>query len=222
MSSWTNRIASLALVVLSACSAPTPGHVGVGAGAQAGAIKTPATAIDRVALRAQLAAHRAQQIAHLQAYGEAGQFPHNTTTAPSLHMFRDPEGRLCAVANLVQTDGRADLVETTVRDHNDLAVADVHDGPMMDWMVSSGLTQEELVAIQAPAPMIMFTPPKPKHVTPPPINVAKPTPPAMSESQMNAAILHHVEEMEAALKDGTERSLDVAVERYVAAHAASS
>ena len=72
--------------------------------------------------RASLSVHRAwhrdkaDSATFHHAYGSAGQFPHNTTTAPSLHMFRDPEGRLCAVANLVQTDGRGDLVEATVRD----------------------------------------------------------------------------------------------------------
>jgi hypothetical protein len=158
-------------------------------------------------LRAQLAAHRDQQIARLDAYARAGQFPHDYTTAPSLHMFRDAEGRLCAVANLVHEDGRDDLVEATVRNRNDLVVVDVHDGPMLDWMLDSGLTQEELARIQAPAPMVAV-PPLP------------PAPPRIDEVAMIAAIRAHIAEVEKELRANGDKSLDVAVARWKAAHPA--
>jgi hypothetical protein len=135
MSSWTRHLVTAALLLTSACSSPTPGPTADVRPAAPAA----SHAIDRVALRAQLAEHRARQIAHLDAYGKAGQFPHNVSVAPTLHMFRDAEGRLCAVANLVETDGRHDLVEATVRDDNALAIADVRGGAMMDWIQSSGL-----------------------------------------------------------------------------------
>jgi hypothetical protein len=169
----------------------------------------------RAAVRLQLAAHRADQILHLHAYGEAGQFPHNETVAPSLHMFKDAAGRLCAVANLVQTDGRADLVDTTVREHNDLAIADVHGGPMMDWILTSGLTQEELVRIQLPAPMYTAKP-RPRVAPPSPAtwNMAENEP--MSEVRMNAAVARHVVEVERELLASSAKSLDVAVQRFIA------
>ena len=83
------------------------------------------------ALRANLAAHREEQIQRLDAYAAAGEFPHNMTSR-ELHMFRDADGRYCAVANLVHQDGRDQLVDTTVKGHNDLAIHDVTDGEMMD------------------------------------------------------------------------------------------
>jgi hypothetical protein len=150
------------------------------------------------ALRAQLAAHRDQEIARLDDYARAGQFPHDYTTAPSLHMFRDAEGRLCAVANLVHQDGRDDLVDVTVRTRNDLTVADVHDGPILDWMLGSGLTQEELARIQAPAPVLAV--------------------PRIDEPAMIAAIRAHIAQVEAELRANREHSLDVAVDRWMAAH----
>jgi len=208
MNRWIHWALSAALVTTSACSAPAP--VQESAGSVPTVAHTEDAPVDRAAIRKTLADHRAQQIEHLHAYGAAGQFPHNTTTAPSLHMFRDPEGRLCAVANLVQTDGRGDLVEATVRTQNDLAIADVRGGAMMDWIARSGLTQEELVAIQMPAPVLVQRPRPKKQV-----NVAKSAP--SPEEQMNAAVASHVATVEAQLRAATEGSLDVAVERYVAA-----
>ncbi len=195
------RFALVAVLLSAACSRPAP------PGAE-GASRpvAPAAALDRAAVRAQLAEHRTRELAHLHEYGVAGQFPHNTTTAPSLHMFRDPEGRLCAVADLIQTDGRGDLVEATVLAQNDVAIADVHGGAMMDWIVRSGLTQEELVRIQAPAPFLARRPPPLPRPAADPLNVATAPSP---EEQMNAAIASHVTQVEAELRASTERSLDV-------------
>ena len=206
------RSASLVLALSAACARPAPVPKD-GVVAPPTVDLQPIPVIDRVALRAELADHRARQIAHLHAYGQAGQFPHNVTTAPSLHMFRDPEARLCAVANLIETDGRDDLVEATVRTQNDLAIADVHDGAMMGWIERSGLTQEELVRIQLPAPVIT-RPAKP--LRPQPTNVAART--LSPEEEMNAAVAKHVAEVEAELRMLTSRSLDAAVERYARAH----
>ena len=166
------------------------------------------------AIRAQLSAHREQQIARLDVYARGGQFPHDYTTAPSLHMFRDAAGRLCAVANLVHQDGRDDLVDVTVRTRNDLAVADVHDGPILDWMLGSGLTQEELASIQAPAPLL--APPQP--VAPAPRPVAQNDAPRIDEKAMNALIRAHIAQVEGELRANREKSLDVAVDRWMAAH----
>jgi len=157
---------------------------------------------DRTALRARLANRRAEQIAHLHAYGEKRQFPLNVHNAPNFHMFCDPKGRLCAVANLLETDGRHDLVQTTARENNALSVADVHDGPIMDWILASGLTREEVVRVQ-------LWPARP---------VPKTRKPATVEERMNAAVAKHVVQMEAELKANTDASLVIAVERYLAAH----
>jgi hypothetical protein len=210
-----NRIALLLVscVFAAGCSSPSPSLDSIVAA------PTPAARlVDRATIRAELAAHRAQQVERLHEYAAAGEFPHNTSVAPTLHMFRDANGRYCAVANLVHRDGRDDLVEATVHDQNDLAIADVHDGPMMDWVLASGLTQEELVRVQMPAPILR----KPVRPTPTRANVVHDAPEAMTEARMNAAVRAHVTQMEAELRDGTERSLDFAVERWVAHHPASS
>ena len=154
----------------------------------------PHSANDRTAVRARLAAHRDQQVERLETYSRAGAFPHDETVAPSLHVFKDAAGRLCAVANLVHADGRDDLVAATVREHNDLAIADVHGGAMGEWILASGLTQEELARIQVPAVYV----------------------PRVSEAQLQAAVRAHIAEVEAELRANREASLDSAVERYVA------
>ncbi len=181
-------------------------------------------------LRATLAAHRAEQIERLHAYAVAGEFPHNVTTPGDLHMFRDAEGRYCAVANLVHRDGRDDLVEATVRERNDLAIADVHDGAMMKWVLESGLTQEELARIQLPArPFVQFDSaphklPAPRRATPvdevarkkaaepAPVAVAVP-PPVITEEAMKALVRAHLAEVETELRAHADASLTVAVER---------
>ncbi len=217
-------VASFAWILAAGCASPAS-HGDVTHGRDDGPVAraeslAPAAAVDRAAIRAQLAAHRAEQIERLHAYAEAGEFPHNTTVAPSLHMFRDAAGRYCAVANLVHRDGLDDLVAATVRDRNELAIADVHDGEMMRWVLGSGLTQEELVRIQMPAPFIAKPTRKPRPAAR--IAVAKnDAPDAAQEARMVDAVRAHAARMENELRDGTEASLDVAVERWVAAATSS-
>jgi len=183
-------------------------------------VKTPDVA---PSTRDVLAQHRRQQIERLRAYAQAGAFPHNTTTDAPLHMFRDAQGNYCAVANLIHQDGRDDLVETTVKTRNDLAVADVSDGPVMDWVLASGLTKEEVVRIQEPAPRMRSQPtPEPRAVAPTPVKkivpvaVVKPAPAApkgLTEAEMQAKIRAHVAEVLSELEANTAKSLDLAVAR---------
>jgi hypothetical protein len=218
LSRCARRLVPVALLLSAACSTPAPTPDSFAP--PTSPTSAPEPAVDRLGLRAELADHRALQIAHLHAYALAGQFPHNVTTAPSLHLFRDPKGRLCAVANLIQTDGRGDLVEATVLAQNDLAIADVHGGQMMEWIERSGLTQEELVRIQVPAPFLGKRM-RPAEALPLELYAdGRPTPPS-PETQMNAEIAKHAAEVEAELRADTERSLDVAVERLVAAAGAA-
>jgi hypothetical protein len=206
-------LASLLLLLTAACSRPEP------PAPDPLAITPHSAAIDLGAIRARLSAHRERQLERLDAYAHAGQFPHDYTTEPSLHMFRDDAGRLCAVANLVHRDGRDDLVDTTARSHNDLAIADVSDGPMLDWILASGLTQEELARIQAPAPLVQRAPAvvRPPRPAPRPVEIARNTPPnAMTEAQMTAALRAHIANVEAELRAHADHSLDLAIDRYVA------
>lgn len=207
------RFASLVLLLTAACSHPEPPSP------DSPSITSNGAAIDVGAIRVRLSAHREQQLERLDAYARAGQFPHDYTTQPSLHMFRDAAGRLCAVANLVHRDGRDDLVDATARRQNDLAIADVSDGPILDWILASGLTQEELALIQAPAPFVQRAPAVVRRPVPAPrpLEVARNTADnAMTEAQMNAALRAHIANVEADLREHTDRSLDLAVDRYVA------
>jgi hypothetical protein len=223
-------LAAVTLSSLSACShsqaTPTPA--------------APMSAnVVRSAVRADLAAHRDLQLARLHAYAEAGLFPRNSTSDAPLHMFKDPDGRLCAVANLVHQDGLDDLVDATARTQNDVALADVTSGPLYAWALASGLTMEEIARIQRPAPRIS-QPPKGPYTGDPldprtnfqsaasskPVAIAKPAPKpaaprAADEDAMRAELRAHFAAVEAQIAAGTDASLDVAVARWLAAQPAS-
>jgi hypothetical protein len=94
-----------------------------------------------------LAALRAQQIERLVAYRAAGEYSSDAAGYP-IGVFRDAAGRHCPMAHLIHLSGRDDLVDETVRTDNRLQLADVHDGPLLAWMLDSGLTQEEIVMVQ--------------------------------------------------------------------------
>jgi len=119
------------------------------------AIATSSTAfadpdIDRAALREALAARRKLNLQRFRAYRKARVYPHNTYEQGMLNVWSDAEGHLCAVATLVSDDGRNDLVYAIGADQNFVRIADVASGPLYDWSLTSGFTQEELAMIQYP------------------------------------------------------------------------
>lgn len=101
-------------------------------------------------LRQQLAEARSQNLARLQAYAETGAFPKNQTQPGLLNVFRDVDGHLCAVANLINLDGHTDLIDTTATEDNFIVLANVTSGPLLGWILESGFTQEEIGMIQVP------------------------------------------------------------------------
>ena len=102
------------------------------------------------AWRAYLEVRRATQLANLRAYAEAGSFPVNDDQPGLLNIFMDEEGRRCAMANLIWEDGEAALVRRTARTDNAVLLGEVTEGPLLDWILESGLTQEEVAFIQEP------------------------------------------------------------------------
>ncbi len=111
------------------------------------------TAADRPdtheAVRAALLEHRRREIARLHEYAASGVFPINRTDPSGpIHMFRDADGHLCAVANLVYRDGLTDAVKRAAAEHNDVVVANETEGALHDWVLTSGLTREEVKRIQ--------------------------------------------------------------------------
>ena len=96
---------------------------------------------------ADLATHRAQAIAWLHDYRQAGAFPTGDNGMP-LSVFRDRRGVRCPMAELIRASGRDDLVDAVATRDNALRLADVHAGPLYDWMLHSGLTLDEIAMVQ--------------------------------------------------------------------------
>ncbi|HSD89637.1 MAG TPA: hypothetical protein VLB44_19030 [Kofleriaceae bacterium] len=125
----------------------------VGSITQAAAAPTTAgtaATIDRTELRRALVEERKVNLERFHAYRKKRIYPHNTYEPGMLNVWRDADDHLCAVATLVHLDGKDDLVDTLARDQNFVKTADLTDGPLIDWVLTSGFTQEEVVMIQAP------------------------------------------------------------------------
>jgi hypothetical protein len=111
---------------------------------------TAPTGPDTAALRAALVKQRALNLKRFEAYREKRVYPHNLYAPDTRNVWKDPDGHLCAIATLVHDSGNDDLVEAIAKDENFVKLADVTSGPIVDWILTSGLTQEEAVMIQAP------------------------------------------------------------------------
>ncbi len=101
--------------------------------------------------RAFLTAQRAARIARLKAYAARGRFAMNTEGQGLAFVWRDAQGRLCAMADQVASSGRPDLVDRVATEDNALQLVNVTDGEMLEWMLRSGLTRGEIQLIQAPS-----------------------------------------------------------------------
>ncbi len=132
-------------------------HVGDGTTA-------PATTPDRRNPElARLAERRQRQIARVERYAREGVFPRNLDfEGARVPYFIDARGVPCAVAHLMIEDGLRVDVERIARDSNHVRVMDVTTGPIVTWVRTSGLLQEEAARIQ---PSYDFERPRP---TPPP------------------------------------------------------
>ncbi len=108
------------------------------------------SAAARVKLRKVLASRRAKNVAAFRAYANRGVYPHNYTTPDALNVWIDQEGRMCAAATMIFKSGYKKLVRQTAKDNNFIKLGDVTDGAVMDWMLTSGLTQSEIATIQEP------------------------------------------------------------------------
>lgn len=107
--------------------------------------------VDRAEVRALLAKQRATNLERFHAYRLARVYPHNTYQEGMLNVWTDADGHLCAVATLMDKAGLHDIVTATAETQNTVKIADVTSGPLLDWALTSGFTQEELVMIQQPS-----------------------------------------------------------------------
>ncbi|MCB9561407.1 MAG: hypothetical protein H6708_13455 [Kofleriaceae bacterium] len=106
--------------------------------------------IDRAQLRSALAARRQQSLDRFLAYREGRVYPINTFDAGLQHVWRDDAGHLCAAATLISADWGYEVAAAIGAENNFIRLADVHEGPLWDWVLTSGLTHQEVVAIQEP------------------------------------------------------------------------
>jgi hypothetical protein len=137
----------LSIASLGGCASSQPSSTAITA-----PIVTPAPSLDRVQVRAALATRRAETMKRFVAFREARVYPMNTATDTALHIWVDPYGTLCAAATLVSLDWGVPASQAIGAENNAIDLADVHDGAIADWILTTGLTQGEVVAIQRPAP----------------------------------------------------------------------
>jgi hypothetical protein len=105
---------------------------------------------DRATVRAALATARATNLAAFRVYQKKGVFPSNTFKPGKLNVWLDDDGHFCAAATIIKMSGMDDLVNKVAEQNNFIRLADVKTGPLMDWILTSGLTQDEIAAIQEP------------------------------------------------------------------------
>lgn len=107
--------------------------------------------LDRAAVRAKLAARRAVTLERFLAYREAKIYPVARGLGPGYHhVWIDENGNLCAAATLISRDWGRDAVVEIGMPNNGLQLAKVDTGPLLDWVLTSGLAHHEIVAIQVP------------------------------------------------------------------------
>jgi len=144
MTNLRNLLASLFIASsLAACAAgptthfqkPVPGY----------------TQIDRAAVRAKLAARRQLVVSRFLAYREGRVYPVNNLPGGGLrHVWLDDYGNLCAAATLISADWGREVAIRVGASNREIKLADVKTGPVADWILTSGLTHHEIVAIQLP------------------------------------------------------------------------
>ena len=101
-----------------------------------------------------LARNRQQQINRLRDYMNRGRFPLNEGQSPkAVPIFVDRHDTHCAVGHLMHLDGKDAEISQIVRENNLVRIRDVHGGNMVQWIRSSGLTQEEAAMIQPGYPL---------------------------------------------------------------------
>ncbi len=157
----------------------------------------------RARLKRILTSRRAKNLAAFRAYASRGVYPHNVVQDGALNVWIDEDGHLCAAATMIFRSGARSLVAQVGRDDNYIHLADVTTGPVMDWILTSGLTQTEVATIQEP----FFRVPEPRKPQP----VAEPGPsPRQVEDQRLAVRYREVLGLLASWKDA---SLEAAIDR---------
>jgi hypothetical protein len=187
------RIASVLLSFSLATSAVAGSFAQPPTGNTPHAVAAREDVADRIRLRKVLAAHRVKNLASFRAYRLGRVYPINTMRVGPLNVWRDVDGHLCAAATMMDKDGQHDLVMKTADANNYFRLLDVTSGPLLDWMMTSGFTLEEIDRIQAP--MVMPT--------------------RMNREAEIQRLAKWYDETEKFLVENADAGLDLAVERLV-------
>ncbi len=99
-------------------------------------------------LSLELKERRIENLDRLHSYWVRGKFPKNPDFSHRIPYFKDASGVPCAVAYLIEKSGKSALVNEVARTNNHVYVNDIQDGPVLDWINNSGLTQDEAALIQ--------------------------------------------------------------------------
>lgn len=126
----------------------------------------------------------------VQSIGGAGPFKKRTDEERS-PVFIDGEGTHCAVGYLMRESGWGEQAKAIAESDNHVLVERVTSGPLVDWILRSGLTQEEAAQIQPSYEEYLRA----------------------IEKRERKRLDRHFKEIERQLIENTEISLDIAVAR---------
>ena len=106
--------------------------------------------VDRAAVRTKLEARRQEVVARFLAYRDGRVYPWNRQVPGARHIWFDDMGNLCAAATLISYDWGRDSTMKVGETDRGIQLASVKTGELADWILTSGLTHHEIVAIQVP------------------------------------------------------------------------
>lgn len=120
--------------------------------------------VKQSALLVKLTKARAARIAALKEYIQTGKFPwgakgqkpigkddpHYDAKHERTHRFRGANGELCALAYLIWQSGDKQIVTDIEKKDNHFCLGKDKNAAVEAWILSSGLTKEECLAIQKP------------------------------------------------------------------------
>jgi len=115
-----------------------------------GRMMRPPVIVTKSTVRAALEQARTNSLDAFKVYFTSQVYPSNTYTNGSLNVWRDEDGHYCAAATIIRISGRIAISEEVPATNNNLRLINVTDGPLMDWILTSGLTQQEIDQIQEP------------------------------------------------------------------------
>jgi|GEM_PF-1234517 len=165
------RASSALFGLISALAAQQPApQVAVAAGidslrAHYGAALVELRGADTSHLLPEQLALRLSLINSLEDYVARGDFGRDPTPEDRENLFRDGQGRLCAVACLLHATGEDALIERIAAERNRAFVLELVDVPgLAEWLAAVGLTAEEAARVQGPA-AVPPPPPPPAPVS---------------------------------------------------------